>query len=220
MSDEPSPDGGAAHGGPVRRRTLGYRDDMAGHDRLRERTRAQTVQTVQDVALRLMGAQGFDGVTVTAIADEAGVSPSTVYRHFGTKESLVLTGHGLERLVPAVEAAVAETSGHTTAALLRRAVADLLSDLDPAQLLPRLQLVFGHEGLTTAFEHQLLGYRHRLADVLAEHRGKSGGRTRDDALAGAVLGMLLATLDRWQRNDGATTLVKSWKRACGATLSE
>lgn len=191
---------------------------MAGADRLRERTRAQTIRTVQDVALRLMGSEGFDGVTVTAIADEAGVSPSTVYRHFGTKESLVLTGHGLERLVPAVEAD-AGSVGRDPATVVRRAVADLLTGIDQERLLTRLQLVFGNDGLTTAFEHQLLGQRHRLADVLAAHRGKSGGRPRDDALAGAVLGVLLAVLDRWQRNGAGTPLVKAWKRACDAALS-
>ncbi|MFV0254142.1 MAG: TetR/AcrR family transcriptional regulator [Beutenbergiaceae bacterium] len=44
----------------------------------------------QRVALDSFLAEGFDQVTVEQIAERAGLTPSTVYRHFGTKEQLVL----------------------------------------------------------------------------------------------------------------------------------
>ncbi len=41
-------------------------------------------------ALRLFSRHGFEQVSVTAIADEAGVSRATVYRHFKDKRSILL----------------------------------------------------------------------------------------------------------------------------------
>lgn len=57
---------------------------------LRERRRRDTGRRIQDIALSLFETRGFDAVTVEAVAAAAGVSPMTVYRHFGSKENLVL----------------------------------------------------------------------------------------------------------------------------------
>lgn len=52
----------------------------------RERTRARLV----DCALDLFERQGFEQTTVAQIADAAGVTQMTVFRHFPTKDSLVV----------------------------------------------------------------------------------------------------------------------------------
>jgi AcrR family transcriptional regulator len=51
-----------------------------------ERTR----QRLQEEALRLFNERGFDAVTVEDVARAAGVSHMTFFRHFPTKESVVL----------------------------------------------------------------------------------------------------------------------------------
>ena len=58
---------------------------------LRERKKAAAMHRIQMVALRMVNERGFDRVTVEEVAAEAEVSPSTVYRYFGTKEGMVLT---------------------------------------------------------------------------------------------------------------------------------
>ena len=57
---------------------------------LRERKRARTFAAVQTQALRLFREQGYDATTVEQIAEAAEVSPSTFFRYFPTKESVVL----------------------------------------------------------------------------------------------------------------------------------
>ena len=57
---------------------------------LRERKRRAAMMRIQDVALDLFEARGFAGVTVEEIAAASDVSPSSVYRYFGTKEELVI----------------------------------------------------------------------------------------------------------------------------------
>lgn len=58
---------------------------------LRERKKMAAMQRIQKVALAMIDERGFDRVTVEEVAAAAEVSPSTVYRYFGTKEGMVLT---------------------------------------------------------------------------------------------------------------------------------
>jgi AcrR family transcriptional regulator len=57
---------------------------------LRERWRRNAMRTIQERALDLFDARGFDVVTIEEIAAAADVSPSSVYRYFGTKEGLLV----------------------------------------------------------------------------------------------------------------------------------
>lgn len=77
-----------------------------------ERGGPQTRARISTVATRLFLERGFDAVTVTEVAREAGVSSVTVFNHFPRKEDLLL-----DRTVDAVE-------------LLRAAVGDRAPDVD------------------------------------------------------------------------------------------
>lgn len=57
---------------------------------LRERKRRRTMALVQSVALDLFEQYGFEATTIEQIAERAEVSPSTIYRQFGTKEGLII----------------------------------------------------------------------------------------------------------------------------------
>ncbi|MEU4159277.1 helix-turn-helix domain-containing protein [Actinoplanes sp. NPDC026670] len=55
---------------------------------LRQRNRMAVIQAVQDTAMDLFDRRGYHQVTVDDIARAAGVSASTFYRYFGTKEGV------------------------------------------------------------------------------------------------------------------------------------
>lgn len=57
---------------------------------LRERKRRNAMLTIQERALDLFDQRGFESVTIEEIANAADVSPSSVYRYFGTKEGIVV----------------------------------------------------------------------------------------------------------------------------------
>ena len=57
---------------------------------LRERKKASAMRRLQQIAVEQFEEHGFANVTVEHIAEHAEVSPSSVYRYFGTKEGLVL----------------------------------------------------------------------------------------------------------------------------------
>ncbi|MEV0307913.1 TetR/AcrR family transcriptional regulator [Nonomuraea fuscirosea] len=70
----------------------------------RERKKAATRAAILDAATALFLERGFDGVSVREIADQADVSPKTVFTHFPQKEALVFGDEDErhERLVAAV----------------------------------------------------------------------------------------------------------------------
>lgn len=57
---------------------------------LRERQRALVRSEIQRAAFGLFARDGFDAVTTDQIAAEAGISPSTYFRHVRSKEDLLL----------------------------------------------------------------------------------------------------------------------------------
>ena len=66
---------------------------------------SRTRALLQAAALRLFSEQGYDATTVEQIAREAGVSHMTFFRHFPTKDAVVLQ----DGFDPAIAAAVAAT---------------------------------------------------------------------------------------------------------------
>ncbi|MFJ5927646.1 TetR/AcrR family transcriptional regulator [Kitasatospora sp. NPDC092948] len=57
---------------------------------LRERKKARTREAIAATALRLFLQSGFEQVSITEIAEEAGVSRRSLFTYFPTKEDLVL----------------------------------------------------------------------------------------------------------------------------------
>lgn len=51
---------------------------------------ARSRETVLDAAERLMAEHGYEAATVSALVEEAGVPPSSIYHYFGSKEGVLL----------------------------------------------------------------------------------------------------------------------------------
>lgn len=56
----------------------------------RARRKIEAMRRVQDAALDLFEARGYEAVTIEEIAKAAGVGPATIYRGFETKERIVI----------------------------------------------------------------------------------------------------------------------------------
>jgi AcrR family transcriptional regulator len=106
-----------------------------------ERRREQAEQTrerVRAAARRLFDARGYDGASIAAIAEEAGLSAESVYAHFGNKRTLL--GELMRRAVRGDDAApVPEQGGPRAIALktdqheqLRMFAADIVLRLERA----------------------------------------------------------------------------------------
>lgn len=63
--------------------------DLPGITRLRDRREALTLHTILSAARRLFADNGYARTPIRTIAEQAGVSPQTIYAHFGSKAGVL-----------------------------------------------------------------------------------------------------------------------------------
>ncbi|WP_392838870.1 TetR family transcriptional regulator [Streptomyces sp. LN500] len=190
---------------------------------LRERTRAAMRAEVSEVAFRLFAEQGFDETTVEQIAAEAGLSRTTFFRYFGTKEEVVLGKFG--EFGHEIAAALAtRPADERPWDALRRAF-DVVTHTDPAepeQSLSLMRLLSDACALTTRQWEKTQGWQSMLVPEISRRLGDSGepaDALRARALVASAIACLDAATDAWTAGDGTTPLSVLLDRAMG-TVSE
>ncbi|MGA6159114.1 TetR/AcrR family transcriptional regulator [Stenotrophomonas sp. NPDC087984] len=180
---------------------------------LRERQRSQTRRAIQAHAVRLFTDRGYDAVTVVDVAEAAGVSAMTVYRHFPTKEDLVLV-HQPALLI--AEQVAASSATHPLVrrvggALVEAATALTGGDGDkPAAnerfLLDCLRLMAS----TPALRARHLDSQYALQQAVVEALGcdvtDPEAAFHAQAATSACLAAMHTALTRWAEDDGRTKL--------------
>ena len=163
------------------------------------------MRTTQRAALDLFEAEGFDAVTVSAIADAVGMAASTIYRHFETKEAIVLWDEHDADLDAAFVAAFA---AHPPLQAVRSVFVDALGaryDDDLEFQLRRVQYIYETEAVHLAAGEASYRDTLELTDALRSVLSKPN-RHAAPILAGASMVALDAAFDRWQQADGAVSL--------------
>jgi AcrR family transcriptional regulator len=162
-----------------------------------ERTR----QRLQEEALRLFSERGFDNVTVEEVARAVGVSHMTFFRHFPTKESVVLD----DPYDPVLGEAVGRQDPSLPALeRVRRAVMEAWQAVDePGDEMTRIriELAASHPSLRA----RVWENNRRTEEILVAELTESGTPRFEAAIAaGAVLGALTAALFDWAEWDDGT----------------
>lgn len=168
---------------------------------LRARKKAAAMRRIQEIAVEQFEEHGFAAVTIEHIAEHAEVSPSSVYRYFGTKERLVLHDEYDDLVFAAAERLFADhdpwTALGTALGLLQGThfVADELS-------LRRMRVWQETPSVRAEGFLFLDETAKRLAPMM--HAGDRYGRSRQDyeVVAAALLAALFCALERWYA-DGA-----------------
>ncbi|MEV6393439.1 helix-turn-helix domain-containing protein [Streptomyces sp. NPDC051907] len=193
---------------------------------LRERQRARTRRVIQEHAVRLFTDRGYDTVTVAEVAEAAGVSAMTVYRHFPTKEDLVLIDQPARLIAEKVAASPA------TQPVVRRvggALVDAATVLtggegdEPAVserfLLDCLRLMVS----TPALRARHLDSQYALQQAVVDALGPDDATAHDaafraQAATSACLAAMHTALTRWAEDDGQTELPDLIARALAAAF--
>ena len=175
---------------------------------LRERKRLAAMRRIQDVAIEQFERHGFDDVTIEQVAAASDVSPSSVYRYFGTKEQLVVwdphdaaavhvVGQQLPDLLPtqAIRTIVVGTLGEAFRA-------------DEDRIRRRLQLAFTHPSIEAALDLQATQLTPAIAALLAYHLDRAPDDLDVQVLAYAFVGGLMGALRHWHAS-GYTTPVEA-----------
>ncbi|MFD8104435.1 TetR family transcriptional regulator [Nocardia fluminea] len=189
---------------------------------LRERTRAAMRNEVSEVAFRLFSEQGFDKTTVEQIAAEAGLSRTTFFRYFGTKEELVLGK--MTEFGPRIAAALAERPAEERSWEALRRSFDVITEplADETQpFLNLMQLLDDACALMTRQWEKTQGWHSLLVPEITRRLGGDPKSTKDlraHALVGSALSCLDAATDAWTACGGTTPLSELLDQAMGVLV--
>ncbi|MFT6764577.1 MAG: AcrR family transcriptional regulator [Candidatus Aldehydirespiratoraceae bacterium] len=165
------------------------------------------MRTTQRAALSMFIERGFDRVTVGEIAAEVGMAPSTLYRHFRTKEDIVMWDEHDAAIDDALGRALAKKPPLEA---LRSVFVDELANRYNADLdfqLLRIRYIYATEQLHAAAIEADLRTRAELTAGLEQTMTKPN-RPAAAIIAGASLLALDIAIDRWQSDNGEQPLTK------------
>ena len=171
---------------------------------LRLRNRLATIKLVQLEAIRLIETQGFDSTTIDQVSQSTGVSPSTIFRHFGTKENLVLWDELDDRIEKLLLQKLPETAPLT--AFRESVLAALTQQEDMDLFLRRTKLIFGVPAIWSAAALEDRNTRAELAKAFSYFSGRRKPIIKDSLLAATCMSTLDVALDTWQAGNGKTKL--------------
>ncbi len=159
-----------------------------------ERTRAALLQA----ALELFDERGYDATTAAAIAERAGVTEMTFFRHFPSKDSVLVS----DPYDPLIAEAIIRQPGHLSPlAAAIGAIADGWKAVPPpagAEVRDRLRIVSRTPSLRGAIARNNAATEEAIAGALAAR----GIPTSDARIAAAAtMGALTAALLDWADGD-------------------
>lgn len=154
-------------------------------------------RAIVEAAMELFGERGFRGTGIAAVAERAGLTPSGVLHHFGTKEGL-LQAVVEERDARAGEPLMA-TLGERTLDAIRRGYVELARTIEADRELAALHTVLLAENLGAAdplhafFTRRARVLRRTTSRMLAEAR--DAGEVRSDVDPDAVAAEIVAFME-------------------------
>ncbi|WP_409489236.1 TetR/AcrR family transcriptional regulator [Amycolatopsis sp. cmx-11-12] len=186
---------------------------------LRDRQRAETRLAIQTHAIRLFSDVGYDATTVNDVAAAAGVSAMTVYRHFPTKEDLVL----YDEYDPLTASAVAAQPAGPLPSRIGRALEETAASgslSEKAFLLARLRLMISVPSLRARHLDSQYATTDAIVLALCGSSPEPEEEFRVRATAMACLGAAHVALIRWAETDGEGDLAGLIRQALDSVFRE
>jgi AcrR family transcriptional regulator len=172
---------------------------------LKETKRLEAMLRVQDVALLLFEKHGYDPVSIEDIAKEAKVGVATIYRHFGTKERIVLWDRYDAAIFGAFEEALKEMR---TIRAIESVLGRLLNEVcerDRKRVLRRGRLLLRVPALQAAQLSDGFKMSEVLSDILKRNRVLKS-ELQCDVAASFIVSALTIAATQWIRTSGRKDL--------------
>lgn len=176
---------------------------------------------VVNATLKIISERGVGNLTTAAIAHEVGMSEANLYRHFASKEEILLEtvkkiGSGLEQNVEKVF----QSSG-TPLEHLRNIFALHLTFIENNEGIPRLifseEIHGGNNQLKTKILNTINTYSEKLGSLIKEGQAIGVLKKNTSATAASliIIGMLQVTILRWSLSGFSFSLteegLKLWR---------
>jgi AcrR family transcriptional regulator len=176
--------------------------EQAGPGR-RERKKQASRDGIRRAALELMARQGFEGVTVEQICQRADVATSTFFRHFPTKEDVVLAdleARGAELL----DALDSQPAGATPSELLVGSVRGWQANRRaPEVLAAEANLLAAEPALQARLGRMVLGWEQPIAARLAGRYGLDATSVDVQLAAAWMVTSIRVVIRQWAAEGGA-----------------
>ena len=166
---------------------------------LRARKKAERRRTIEDAAMALFRANGFDPTTIDDIANRADIAPRTFFYYFSTKEDVVLADYA-DRLRQIIEVLEQRTSSDSPWEALRAAFVTVADDYEARRedLIARFTIMARTPSVYARSLHLQAGWEDSLAEILND---RMSGSADSDLLASAALACMRSSLRRWILTD-------------------
>jgi AcrR family transcriptional regulator len=162
---------------------------------LRERKKIKTRQAIRREAFRLIEENGYAATTVEQIAEAAEVSPSTFFRYFPSKESVLLA----DDLDPVIlETLAQQPPDLSPTQAFRRAYENVIAGMSEDQREfedTRQRLIFSIPELKVAMYDEYLRTITVICEALAHRTGRDARDFEVRVFAGALTGAMMAAFD-------------------------
>jgi AcrR family transcriptional regulator len=160
---------------------------------------------LQEAALALYSERGFDQTTAAQIAERAGLTERTFFRHFADKREVLFGGSAIlkERIVTGVAGAPATDGALDAVSLGLDAAASMLGESRRDLTLQRQEVVAANPELRERELAKLADYAATVATTLRQ-RGVS--ETQATLAAESGMTVLRVALQRWATGDDGREL--------------
>ena len=175
---------------------------------LRERKKQETRRTISDIATAMFAQRGFDTVTISQVAEAAGVSKMTVTNYFPRKEDLVFD-RAAGIISGLADAITARRPGESMLAAVRRSYAEAAERADVTLGLVGpdfARMIQGSPVLASRGLEILAAREQALGDAIAAETG------REDVLQ-RVVAAQLASVHRVLFAEGSARSLAGLSRA-------
>jgi AcrR family transcriptional regulator len=172
---------------------------------LRERKRLETMLRVQDVALGLFEERGYDPVSIEEIARQSAVGVATVYRHFGTKERIVLWDEYDAEIFSSLDQVVRKMRTLQAMCTVLGVGLSKVCENDRRRVLRRGRLVLKVPALQAAQHTDTLKMGETLSEILVNNRVFKS-RLQCDVAGSFIASSLAIAATHWIRSSGRKDL--------------
>jgi AcrR family transcriptional regulator len=186
---------------------------------LRERRRQETRDEIRRIALAMVQGRGYDAVTVDLISERAGVSVSTFFNHFATKESAMIA------IPPPIsESAIQEFLSRSGSRGLFADLAELAVRMfqegtsAPSDFESSIQIVMGVPALATLQYGVLAERETQFIELIAARLNLDPDDEQPAVIAAAFTGAIRVACQRWSKSPSRRTFAEE-VRACLKLLS-
>ena len=167
---------------------------------LRERKKIETLHRMQEEAMRLFEEQGYEATTIEQIAEASGVSPSTFYRYFPTKEDVVVQDEYDPMIVAAFQD---QPEGMAPIEAFRTALRALFGQFTPEdmeRIRRRVDIIFSVPALRARQVQQVVATERMICELVADRSGRDASDLEVRHFAAVLIASWSAGVIAW--NDG------------------